>query len=349
MVRGHAIRGVALDVLHRLEAFTHGEREVLRRHIVLEIHEGLGWGRVPGLRQHTRRTDHAAFERLYVVALGATRLAGRISSTGTGLRAFLQRRAQAVGAAASASGTFTLHGVAWHEHLLRFIEAELAPRLREQVHGGRVAAGHQDGVAIERLAVLHGAVIAQVRERNASNAQPTESAEHGNASADGNACRHGRRMNRFAGSLADIGDALDLYASRTQLEGREVGSIAACYQHNARTYLHTVAVEEGSASRGQHDARAVVARKHERTFDGTGGQNHFLRTHLPQPLTGHARHRRGQVLGQALVEAEHVVREVAEARGAAQQGHVAPPTQRGEAGHQPFRRRLVVHLRAGFI
>ena len=55
------------------------------------------------------------------------------------------------------------------------------------------------------------------------------------------------------------------------------------------------------------------------------------------------------MLGQALVEAEHVVREITKTRGAAQQRHIGTPTQRSEAGLQPFRRWMVVHLRVGLI
>ena len=48
-----------------------------------------------------------------------------------------------------------------------------------------------------------------------------------------------------------------------------------------RADLDAVAVGVGARGTGQHDAGAIVARKHERPFDGAGGQNDRLGAHLP--------------------------------------------------------------------
>ncbi|GBF28289.1 hypothetical protein MnTg02_03353 [bacterium MnTg02] len=51
LISGHASGGVALDVLNRMKALTHGQANVLGRHVVLIIDERLGACRIGGGRQ----------------------------------------------------------------------------------------------------------------------------------------------------------------------------------------------------------------------------------------------------------------------------------------------------------
>ena len=53
LVRRHARGGVALHVLDRFEAFAHGEPDVLRRHVVLEVDEGASARPLPAGRMRT--------------------------------------------------------------------------------------------------------------------------------------------------------------------------------------------------------------------------------------------------------------------------------------------------------
>ena len=47
-----------------------------------------------------------------------------------------------------------------------------------------------------------------------------------------------------------------------------IGGVARGHDDDAVADAYTVAVQDKSARRGEHDARSVVARKHQRPFDG---------------------------------------------------------------------------------
>ena len=83
---------------------------------------------------------------------------------------------------------------------------------------------------------------------------------------------------------AHIGDGGDRDAGRLQIKGSLVGRVVCGHQHRAVADPHAVAVEIGLRGAGQHDARTVVARKHQRPLDRAGRQHHRLGAHLPQAL-----------------------------------------------------------------
>lgn len=73
-----------------------------------------------------------------------------------------------------------------------------------------------------------------------------------------------------------------------------------------------------------------------------GGEHHFARAHLPLPLTGELRMRSGQMIGEALVEREEVVRKVTKRRGARQERDTRV---RRECGKSPGERILLPQVR----
>ena len=143
LIGRHAERGVALQVLDRAEAFLIGERDILRRDVVLEIHEGLraavldvpqrrdGGRLVAGRRLHKRRHPESAFDREHR----------------TGGEPFLQ----AIGKLHRAfRGTRHMHAGrhrAGHESRKRFVPDRLAVEVTGQVHGRIPAARHGERIA----------------------------------------------------------------------------------------------------------------------------------------------------------------------------------------------------------
>ena len=104
---------------------------------------------------------------------------------------------------------------------------------------------------------------------------------------------------------------------------RRIGGRAGGDDHRALSRHHAVAVDEHAQALGQHDARPVVAGEHQRALVRAGRQHHLAGAHLPQPLARQVRVRVGQVVGDALHQADDVVGVVAEGGGARQQRDVA--------------------------
>ena len=69
-------------------------------------------------------------------------------------------------------------------------------------------------------------------------------------------------------------------------------------------------------------------------FDRAGRQHDLARAHLPQALARLPGQRMRQVIGEALIEADRVVREIAKCRRARQQPHARMP---GERSYRPFK------------
>ena len=98
---------------------------------------------------------------------------------------------------------------------------------------------------------------------------------------------------RPIGVLAHIRDESDVDAGRLQVDCRPVGLVVSCDHDRGCAWQNAVTVDVGAGGAGQHDARPVIARKHERALDRAGGENDFLRPDLPGPLAW-------QMLGQRL-------------------------------------------------
>ena len=119
--------------------------------------------------------------------------------------------------------------------------------------------------------------------------------------------------------------------------------------HDPLTGKGAVTIEIGARRAGQHHAGAVVVGEHQGPFDGPGGQDHLFGADLPQPLTRRAGRRNGLMIGQALDDTDHVVREIAERRGAREHGDAGMLRQTREGLRDPIARRRLVDRRAALI
>ncbi len=146
---------------------------------------------------------------------------------------------------------------------------------------------------------------------------------------------------------AQIGDGGDGDAAGGEVERGAVAGIAGGEDHGARARLHAPAIEIGPRRIRQHDAGAVIVREHQRALQRAGRQHHLAGAHLPEPLARQLRIGRGDMVGDALGERDHVVREIAERRGAGEQRDVVPRREARHGARQPVARRLALDGGAG--
>ena len=289
--------------------FAHGQREVLGGDVVLEVDERTRRLQVVGLRQHARQAVHAELAGLHAVFRRRDRMPCRQRRLRAHARAVVQDLGVAIDAAARTGRRLRLRRDGRQEGLACCVELELAARLREQVHAGRITARDQQGVALDAAGVVDRAAREHA-DRHFAHTEPATRAEHGRARDHVDARLAGNVERRARRIRSHVGDQGHAHAGHAQVERGCVGRIAAGDQHDVLPHRHAVTVQVGASRRGQHDARTIVARKHQRPFDGAGGQHHACRTHLPQPLAWHVGSRRRQVLRDPLVQADQVVREI---------------------------------------
>ena len=103
-------------------------------------------------------------------------------------------------------------------------------------------------------------------------------------------------------------------------------------------------------SRRQHDARPIVAGKHQRSLDRAGREHDFARAHLPEAFARRVRRGSARCSVTRSHKPDHVVREIAERRRARQQRDVGARAQRPPALRASHcRRRLPVDRRVRFV
>ncbi len=95
-------------------------------------------------------------------------------------------------------------------------------------------------------------------------------------------------------------------------------------------------MQVGLHGAGQHDPGPVIPREHERLFDRTRGQYDFACAQLPQALARLAGSRFREMIAEALVEPDRVVRKVTERRGARQQPHTGIGRECGDRPLDPL-------------
>ena len=80
---------------------------------------------------------------------------------------------------------------------------------------------------------------------------------------------------------AQIGDQRDIDACSFQVERGAIGSIMRRRDDHALADLHAILTAIAPRGVGEHHARAVVIREHQRTLDRAGRQHHLARANLP--------------------------------------------------------------------
>ena len=128
---------------------------------------------------------------------------------------------------------------------------------------------------------------------------------------------------------ADVDDDGGLGAGLGEVEGGVPGAVVGGDDRRAVADLDAVAVEVGLGGAGEHDAGAVVAVEDQRLLERALREHDLAGAHLPHPLARGAFGRGGEVVGQALGEADQVLVVVADRRRAGQDGDVR---QRGQLG-----------------
>jgi hypothetical protein len=79
----------------------------------------------------------------------------------------------------------------------------------------------------------------------------------------------------------DIGDGGYLDAVRLKIERGLISGVAGGYHDDAMPDQYPVAVEVGLRGTREHDARKVIARKHQRTLDRARREDHVAGPYLP--------------------------------------------------------------------
>ena len=151
----------------RPHAFTGGELDVLSRHIVLVIDKSFDASCIMrmrnGAQEPAMRVEHACELHLGGSALGKSGFSCRIK---TRRKAIFKGLGQRFGAFARTCRALILNGFTGDENLTYLVKFQLATRLREEMHGRRPAAAHQDQIARDRFFTI-GAKLADERRIDA--------------------------------------------------------------------------------------------------------------------------------------------------------------------------------------
>ena len=266
LVGRHAGRGVALDMLDRSHALAHGEPDVLGRHIVLEVDEGLHLLRVARMRNGPMETaggrDRAGDRE------GA--LARRARSSGAGAMALGERGGEIEGPVAGADRCLRLRRGAGHIDFPLRIEVELAARLREEMHRRRPAARHEDEIAADPRPRRHRTIGTEGAQLRRADAGAARRPGHDGRGQDPQAGRPREHMAGAGGRGPDVGDRRDFHPRPMQVERRAIAGIVGGEYDRELARPGAIAIEIGPRRRGEHHARAIVVRKHQRALDRAG-------------------------------------------------------------------------------
>ncbi|MND95943.1 hypothetical protein D3C80_882110 [compost metagenome] len=272
------------------------------------------------------------------------------SGFGTGFEAVRQDIAQAEYAIHGTGAVALLEAFAGDEREDVFTPGRLAAQVGSQVHHRAVAAGGDDQVAIDHFARAGDLVALQVDGADACTADALVATglDHGAAGEDAHATGAGFFHPGATRIAAGIGHGHHLLAGIEPVQHHAVGVVVVGGQHQLAARGHAIAAHVGGDGTGEHVARHVVVRVHQRTLVGAGSQHHALGTDAVHAMTGLAT---GgdftQVVGQALVDGEEVVVVVAVHRGARQQGHFRQLLQLGDGLGHPLGGGLAVQGLAG--
>ena len=300
LVDGHAVGGVALDVLHGDVVFPNRQLDVGGGDVVLEVHP-LAVGRHAG-----REPVGLGVQGLGEIAIGAT-----------------DRR-------------YRLARGAGHETAVLLVPLEPAAGLGVQVQGRAPATGHGQQVAVQGFprplqAIFRQAPYHQLPQRPSAAgmhhavAQPIHDPRHRGPP---------QQFRRHPG--AHIDDGCDPHAVLRQLQRRMPGGVVVAEENDALAQGQAIAVTVLPHRTGEHDAGPVVVGKHQRPFQGAGGQHHAPGADAPEDLPRCCAVRaRPQMIPHPLQGGQQVVIVVSVDRGPGHQGQVRAPGDALQPAGQP--------------
>jgi hypothetical protein len=214
------------------------------------------------------------------------------------------------------------------------VPGEAALGVAEEVQAGRPAAAHQHGVAGDlarrlRVSVRHAGDAQRLHPQAARRAGDGAAEQRLDAERQGAVGQGGVHIQ------ADVDDRDGLRAGLGQVEGCVPGRVVRGDDRRAIAHLDAVALEERLRRAGEHHARPVVAVEDQWLLERALGKDDLLRADLPHPLPRRALGRVGEMVGQPLREADHVLVVVADRRRPGQDAHVRPGVELGEGRGEP--------------
>ena len=322
-------------MLHRPEALAGGELDILVGDVVLVVDEGFSLAaRYPPDRREPvglriGRRDGLGRRR------GEARLGGGLAPEP---RAVLQRLGQGKASGSTAGDRKPGRYGARHEALQTIVPDRLAVLVRGQVQRRVPAIG--DG---EQVAGQLGHRARSVADGDAIELPSAACAHHGAAGEEPRAELVRQRLARRIGG-AGIDDRGDLAASGGDVARRRPAIVAGGEEHGFATGQHAMAIDIGPDSAGQHDARPVIARKHDRPFQRAGGKDRSPGLDAPAALARQMRRRLRQMVGDPLDRAVNAVVVEAEHGGARHDPHLRQAFELGQRRGEPFEGRLAADL-----
>ena len=352
LIGTEAQRGVALDVLDRLEALAGGQLDTGGGDVVLLVDELLRRTRSAFVVRHLEQCNGGFFDAFLGLrhATGNGVEAHFGSSLGTGFETIGQGVAQTEDAVYRTGAMTFLEAFTRNERQDVFAPDGTAAQVRSQVHDRTVAAGAGDQVALDHFARAGDLVLGQIDGADARTGDALAAArfDHGTAGEDAHATA-ARFFDPAASRIAaGIGHGDHLATGVEPIEHHAVGVIVVGRQHQLLARCDAIAAHIGGDGIGQHVAGYVVVGINQRTLMGASGQYNTTGTYTVQTLTrlAHGRHF-AEVVGEALVNGEEVVVVVTVDRGTRQQGHFRHALQLGDGLGSPVGGRLVVEHLAG--
>ena len=339
--------GVALDVLHRLEALAGRQFDGRSGNIVLQVDKLLGRTRRALFMGHMEQRQGWLLKLVQGFGQHAFHSLETCFASGThsAFKTIRQAVAQRVDTVDTPYTHALLRCFARHEPEDIFAPGRLAAQVRGQMHHRAVAAGSGQQIALQPLAGAGDAQRLDVNRRHPCTAHMLAATgfDHRTTGENANALGPCFFDQRTTGVAARIGDGNHLLAGVEPVQRHAVGMVVVGTEQQLFTRCHAITAHIGRHRTGEHIARHVVVAVHQRPLAGAGGQYHALG---PDPVDTLAyltdRGAIAEVVGETFVNGQEVVVVVAVHRRPGQQDHVWQRLEFSDNLGHPLHGRLAV-------